>query len=426
MTALSGQDLAFVAFESASRPMHISVVGEFALPPGRECPSLAQLRAAVGEMVAREPRLRRQLVWAGRFRAPRWAEAESVDLEHHVRALGGQAGESLDQRVDSTLAAPLDRDRPLFEIWSAPSDHPSRFRVLLKVHHALVDGVGGGALLQSLLGGERPARPQRRRQGRARAGARARWTWRSVGRLLRFVFQHFRSSPRTPLNGRPGPARRHHHFPVDATTFDTTARELGGTRNDLMLALVSGGLHRWLARTGRGGLDGFRAYCPVDLRGSQAGGDLGNRISTWFVPLPTSEPELAGRVAALRRVTARRKRSRAAESGVLLARCVARLGGWAAAAAMSVAGARRAFNLVVSSVPGPSHALSLLDTPLESIAAPPPLVAGQRVTVCALRYEGQVMISLQETLPDPIEGRALAASLREELEASIAKPTVAP
>ena len=93
---------------------------------------------------------------------------------------------------------------------------------------------------------------------------------------------------------------------------------------------------------------------------------------------------------------------------------------------MSVAGARRAFNLVVSSVPGPSHALSLLDTPLESIAAHPPLVAGQRVTVCALRYEGQVMISLQETLPDPIEGRALAASLREELEASIAKPTVAP
>ena len=127
-TPLSGQDLAFLAWESAKRPMHIAATAEF---EGTEVElrSVEALRAKLRPTVMAEAMLTRRLVRRS-WRTPRWSTPEVVDLEAHVRSLSEQAklGEPLEHTRARVLATPLDANRPLWEIWLEPTDPTAPLR----------------------------------------------------------------------------------------------------------------------------------------------------------------------------------------------------------------------------------------------------------------------------------------------------------
>ena len=394
---MSGQDLSFLAWDSPARPMQIAVRAVFEGTP----PALPALQALFAARVAEEPRLRSRL--AGRS----WQRASDFRIERHVRSAPGRDTASL-------LRARLDPAHPLWEIWLV-ADEPSGFSLLLKIHHVLIDGVAGVALLERLLGG----RPQR-----LRAPAASRRPHQSerigVGATLRFIAAYFRRGDDTVLNGDVNTPLRHRDLVVDAAAFDEAAKRLASTPNDLLLAVVAGAIARWLPGEAPRRL---RAFCPVSLRARGESSDFGNLISPWIVSLPTAESSLESRVRAIEQQTRRMKRLRAERGGEGMARVVARLGGWVAQLGMWIAGRRRAFSVVVTNVPGP-RPIELAGVRLTRLVGYAPLFPGQRLSLALVRYDGRLSLGVTEGFPDSVLGRRFVEALGDELADLVSRAPV--
>lgn len=435
--SLSGQDLAFLAWESEHRPMHIAATLEFDRLDGRPH-SLGALRALLQPGLEAEPMLARRLQRSWLRRA-RWSEPGPIDVEAHVRALSAAARdeESASATRARVLATPLDPSRPLWEIWLDDLGPGHASTVLhVKLHHVLVDGVGAVALLERLLGRKRDPRLAASAARRASSPPRsASQTSRSVGtprrageragarRLLAAVRDQLRAGPRTPLNGAVGPARTFDVFSLDDDAFQRARRALGVGHNDLLLAAVAGGVEQWL---GDESVDGapaeIRAFVPVSLRAAGERGP-GNRIAPWLVPLPLAERDPAARVRRIQAETRRLRRAGAAQGGDGVARWVRRLGPWLARLGMRLAAWRRAYQIVVTNVPGPRRGLALSGGRLSRLAAFPPLFPGQRVCVALVRHGDRVDLSLHTGFEDPARAAALAGALRTAfLELGVAGP----
>ena len=384
---LSGQDLAFLAWESKGRPMHIAARAVFEPAPGEAPPDLAALRAVLAERIAGEPRLRSRLRrrW---LRAPVWEPADDFAIEDHVLEMPLPApGADPSGERDAIVSAPLDRGRPLWQVWLVHEPDGS-FALDLKIHHALIDGVAGVALLQRLLGGRPRALPKAAARSRTeprRKAATPGGLVRVARSLIGFAAEHFHSGERTPLTGAVE-TRRHFVGRSDAAALDQVARAHGGRFNDAVVAVVAGALRRWLAREAlTPSPRGLRAYCPVNLRSARSGGRYGNQISAWFVPLPLDAADAGERLRRVRDTTRTRKRSRNHQGGDAMARVVGRLGGWIARTGMAIAAWRRAYSVVVTNVPGPTGPVELLGARLASLHAFVPLFPGQRLGIAVLR-----------------------------------------
>ncbi|MEM7411417.1 MAG: wax ester/triacylglycerol synthase domain-containing protein [Myxococcota bacterium] len=404
---LSGQDLAFLAFETRRRPMHIAVRASFELPLGVPAPTLSGLRAIFARAVAREPALQRRLLRSW-FRKPRWGDIGPIDVARHIRSLRVDPKHRA-RDVDVCLRAPLDRDLPLWEIWLLDTpERPRTFELLLKVHQVLIDSVGAVALFERLL----ESAPVPTLVGRG-PGPELYPDAESLGSAANLAHDPFRSTDRTALNG--GIAeQRHRRLDVPSASFDRAARRLGGSRNDLLLSVVTGTLQRWFAHSRCSFPMRLRAFCPVSPRPRDSRAGFGNRISPWFVPLPMDEPTLAGRVARVNAATRAFRRKQAEGRGNQMARWVQRLGGWVARLGMAIANYRRDYNLIVTSARGP-RALSLLGAHLRELTAFAPLVPGQRVAVAVVEYEGRLFFGVTEGWKRATRGRRLMESLAEEL-----------
>ena len=131
---------------------------EGALParPGRPPITLARVRAQVASRLGGAPRFRMRLAYpAGGFAGPVWVDAEGFDLRRHVVALGGDdevlARAEFDARADAALSRPLDRSHPLWEIHLAPRLEDGSVGLVMKIHHAMVDGKSALAVALLLL-----------------------------------------------------------------------------------------------------------------------------------------------------------------------------------------------------------------------------------------------------------------------------------
>lgn len=426
-TSLSGQDLAFLAWESAKRPMHIAATAEFEGTEA-EMRSVEVLREKLRPSVVAEPMLTRRLV-RRRWRTPRWSAPESIDLAAHVRSLSerAQPGEALEDTRARVLATPLDAERPLWEIWLEPTDPTAPLRLHFKVHHVVADGIGALSLLERLFASNDPG-PATGRRPRASAtrdanapassdrteAAEDRAPTRNGG-LLRFVREHLTRGTRTPLSGAVGEGRTYHSLSLDAGAFQALRAQQGVSANDALLALVAGGLERWLAaEPGASVPESVRAFCPVSLRapGERTGG---NRIAPWFVPLPIGGATRPERALAIQASTRRLRRQRAERGGDRMARLVRRFGTWLARLGMAIAAWRNAFDLVVTNVPGPRSTVTLSKGRLSKLAAHPPLFPGQRVCIAVVQTDDRWTLALHTGFKDVRCADRLAAALRAEL-----------
>src|SRR4051812_14350164 len=151
---LTPPDASLLPTETAPPHLHGAWRGRFRPAPGRPPITLARVTAQVASRLGGAPRFRMRLAYpAGGFAGPVWVDADGFDLRRHVVALGGDdevlARSEFDARADAALSQPLDRSHPLWEIHLAPRLEDGSVGLVMKIHHAMVDGKS--ALVVALL-----------------------------------------------------------------------------------------------------------------------------------------------------------------------------------------------------------------------------------------------------------------------------------
>ncbi len=390
---------------------------------------------------------------------PVWVDDDGFDIDWHVRqaslpAPGGPA--ELAELVGREMSRKLDRSRPLWEMTVVEGLAGGETAVLPKMHHALVDGVAavdiGTVILDPTPEGLDLAPPdeawQPRRYDRRVHLAKlpieratsalkgARW-WTGIVQPRRFtdpmraagdvkratdllveLARQRPAAPMTPLNEPIGPNRRYalHHVPL--ADLKTAAKASGGTVNDAILAVVAGMLQRYFEQAGAQPDAPPVALVPVSVR--REGEDGGNRISTVLVDLPADVADPAERIRRVHATMTKIKDSAAVRAGALLVEA----SGWApplvsSSLARAMSGVR-AFNLVVSNVPGPQVPFYLNGVRLRHIYPVVPLnPSTQGLNVGVISYDGGVGFGLTAdrdlSPPVAVARDALAAALEETL-----------
>jgi WS/DGAT/MGAT family acyltransferase len=363
---------------------------------------------------------------------PVWVDDTSFDVGWHVRraALPAPGGpEQLAELIGQEFSRRLDRTRPLWELTVVDGMAGGRVALVPKMHHALVDGVAavdvGTVLLDPTpepLDIPPPdeawsPRPYDRSRHLRRLAATPvvrtqKLLWESANRALRATDPRVAASdlmkatelltelartrpqaPMTPLNAGIGPNRRYAMARAPLADLKAIAKAHGATVNDAILALVAGMLRRYLGAAGTTVATPPVALVPVSVR--RPGEEGGNRISTVLVDLPVGEADPIERLRAVHASMQEIKDSAAVRAGALLVGA----GGWAPPLVSSTLaramGGVRAFNLVVSNVPGPQQPFYIAGSRmLEAYPVVPLNPASQGLTVGVLSYDGGVHFGL--------------------------------
>jgi diacylglycerol O-acyltransferase len=460
---LTGLDSSFLHLERGHAHMHVAAAMVLEGTP----PAYDELVAQIVSRLHLVPRYRQRLAFVpfGQGR-PVWVDDPHFNVAFHVRhtALPSPGGEAQLRRLSGRVfSQELDRSRPLWELWLVEGLADDRFALLSKTHHALVDGISGVDIATVLfdtspdpvpagVGGDenewvpRPlptgaqlladalleratvpaeiARGVRRafrgpRQVAMRVGEAA----VGVGALARVI----QSAPPSPLNVRIGPHRRFSWVSGELEGLKEVKNTLGGTVNDVVLAVVAGALGRYLRRRGELS-DGLvlRAMIPVSVRADLERGALGNRVAAMWASLPVGMEDPIERL-----LTISHEMDGVKESGQAVgAQVLTELTGFApptiVAQAARLQARQRMFNLVVTNVPGPQFPLYMLGRRLEAMYPNVPLAAGQALGIAIISYDGHVNFGLNadyDALPDVED---LAGDLRDSIAEMVAAAGASP
>jgi WS/DGAT/MGAT family acyltransferase len=412
---LSPLDLAFWHLESAAHPMHLGALALFDLP---DAIGPQEITALLAERTAAIPRLRMRvrgvLFPVG---GAAWAVDKDFDVRRHVRPVEAPGGELASEAV--TLAGelmerPLERGIPPWEMYVITSPGQRSFAVLVKLHHALADGmraVAIGAGIFDQVAEARRATTTRRRNpvpprswlpGPGMLAGLARERIEELGRALGIGASVMRAS----LDTRDAPAltagssgtRRLATASLDLADVQRIRRASGGTANDVLLAVVAGALRRWMLGRGERLTPGAdpRALIPVSRRRPRSAARTGNKLSGYLLDLPLSEPSAARRLAAVCRGMDRNKAAGPARGAGAVALLADQLPPLAHRFGAPVVGnaARMLFDILVTSVPLPGSSLSLGGSPLRTLYPMAPLARGQSLAVALTTYRDRVHVGL--------------------------------
>ena len=441
-------DSLFLELEDRTAHMHVGAVAIFEgpTPPYRDLLRLIEARL---ESV---PRYRQRVMSVpGRVGRPVWVDEAQFDLEYHLRhtALPAPGGiEELKKLAGRLLSQALDRDKPLWEMWLVEGLGESRFAIVSKTHHAMLDGVSGVDLATVLMDTEPNATPP---------DAPPAWTPRKAppvsALLVESMKEQFKNplrmareafepnseavkvlgqlfsglkpllgvvsmgmAPPSPLNVPIGPHRRFEMLEMSLAEVKEVRAALGGTVNDVILATVSGALRSWLTARGEAPALDLRVLVPVSMRAETARGTFGNQVSAVFCPLPVTE---ANPIERLRKVREAMKGVK--ESGQAVgAHALSRLGDFAPptllAQASRLQAVTRMFNLVVTNVPGPQFPLYLLGKRMLRCYPQVPLAAQQALGIALLSYDGRIGVGLIGDADAARDLEALSAAMRAALD----------
>lgn len=450
---LTAVDASFLHQEGPAAHMHVGAMTIFEGPP----PAYEAFCDHIRGRLHLVPRYRQKLavppLQTGR---PLWVDDPDFNLEYHVRHTALPAPGSEDEL--RTLAARvhsqrLDRDKPLWESWLVEGLDDDRFALIFKTHHALVDGVSGVDLATVLLDltpepGEvahpdEPWTPQRepspvelaaRGLGglirtplslavkAAGAAARPTETARAVREaaegLGEVAWAGLNPAPPTPLNVDIGPHRRLALIRCELAEFKLVKNAFGATVNDVVLAVVTGALRRWLDTRGvrTDGLE-LRALVPVSIRTNEERHQLGNRLAAMRGPLPVYIEDPVARLQAVKLAMDGLKDSKQAVGAEVLTSVQSFAPPTILDQASRLNFSTRLFNLLVTNVPGPQFPLYVLGRRLRDLFPIAFLPKNHALAVAIMSYDGGIDFGLlgdYDAMPDL---DALAA----DVEASLAE-----
>ena len=448
-------DELFLHLEGPDTHMHVGGVAIFDGPP----PDYEEILDMVEARLQLVPRFRQKLAFVplglGR---PVWVDDTHFNLEYHVRhtALPAPGDRVRLNRLSARIMSQqLDRAKPLWEIWFAEGLAGGRFALISKTHHCLVDGVSGADIMSVILDLERepkkvehkPWRPPpeptsdqlfvEALRDRLTSPAEAVRTLQSAvsdpAKLPNRVIESLRavatfvggsfSAPPSSLNQPIGPHRRFETVLADLDEIKEIKNRFSTTVNDVMLAVMTGGLRRLLRARGEN-VDHIelRAMVPVSVRAEADKGALGNQVASVYAALPVRAADPVERLKFVHEEMKDLKSSGQAVGAQVLTT----LGEWApptiVAQASRLVARQRAFNLVITNVPGPQFPLYSLGREMEEVYPVLPLADNTTIGVALLSYNGTIGFGLlgdYDTAPD-------IGVLAEGIEKSIAELAAEP
>jgi WS/DGAT/MGAT family acyltransferase len=428
---LSALDATFLAIEDRCSHMHIGSVGVFEAEPGMGpagALDLEMVHHLVSVVLDGVPRYHQRVETTPIFGHPVWVDDASFNLNYHLRhtRLPHPGDErQLKRLAGRVMSQQLDRGKPLWESWFVEGLEGNRFAVVSKVHHCMVDGIGGVEMTTATLRPEPGPDPRLAEQPRpfvprpvpsARelvsaelfhrlggafgfAGAAARGITQpratasivggTIEGLAESVATAVRPASPTPLNVAIGPHRRFDWTAIDLAAVKAVRARLGGTVNDVVLAVVAGAMRRYL---GARGVDvdrlDFRAMVPVNLRAGYGG--TGNRVASVLVRLPVDEADAGRRFQRVRQEMEAAKHSHQVDA----ARALEDITDWAMTTLIAqtarLASVSQPFNLVVTNVPGPQFPLYFLGARLVAAYPLVPLFHRQALGIALFSYDGRL------------------------------------
>ncbi|MEE2032848.1 WS/DGAT/MGAT family O-acyltransferase [Rhodococcus chondri] len=458
---MTTQDASFYYLETSNTPMHIASLA--ILEPAEGGLDYENLLRLVEQRLAEVPRYRqkvREVAWG--LARPVWVDDRDFDITYHVRRSALPQPGSDDQLHDLVarlISRPLDRTRPLWEMYLVEGLAGGRCALFTKSHSALVDGVqsleigqvlfdstpvprevpeelwmpeqepSGSTLVVGALA-ELVARPGEgiavARNALGDVAATVTETVDVLGRLARTAAQ---SAPDSPLNAHISRSRRYAVVRSELTPYRKLHARYGCTINDVVLAVLAGALRYWLLSRGEPLTEAttVRAMVPVSVYVQDAdsgeGGDAiqvrpQGEVSSFLVDLPVGEPNAVVRlshIAHAGEAYARQRRRVAAQTMI-------KLSGFAPAT-MHAVGTRvatgfsqRMFNLMITNAPGPQHPLYLAGARLLAVYPVSPLLKNQALSIALTSYDGNIYYGLnadRDAMPDV---NVLTSLIHESLE----------
>jgi WS/DGAT/MGAT family acyltransferase len=464
-TRLTTQDASFYFLEAGTTPMHVGSLAVFRVP--RNGFSYDDLLSIVESRLALVPRYRQKVreVALGLAR-PVWVDDRDFDITYHIRRSAlpkPGSNEQLHDLVARLTSRPLDRTRPLWEMYLVEGLTRNRFAIFTKSHSSLVDGDKALEISQVILDATKtpptmaeeiwmpshePSESELVLQAVAEIIARpgegveavrtavndvARTAGGAVRALSKFaavVRTAAQAAPSSPLNTEISRNRRFSVAKTDLEDYRAIRSKFGGNINDVVLAVVSGALRNWLLSRGEpiSAFTTVRALVPMSVYVSGEGPDISDlapsEVSSFLVDLPVGEPNAVVRFSHIAHATeATVRQSRGVTAGTLM-----RLSGFAPAT-LHAMGARvgssfsqRVFNLVVTNAPGPQFPLYVGGARMLEMYPVPPLVRNQALSIGLTSYDGNVYYGLnadRDAMPDvEVITSLLHESLEELLDAA--------
>jgi WS/DGAT/MGAT family acyltransferase len=424
--------------------MHVGWSAVFAVSETGARPTLAALRERVAQRLDRVAWCRWRLEPAPLgLGEPRWVDDEAFDLAAHVQALA-EPDEPLSHASfaalrDELLSAPLDRDRPMWQIFLVPRLEDGRVGLIGKIHHALVDGIAAlqivGLVADDLPTAGSPDVAERPRGPagwaldelahsteqaigaiRAVAGglthpaAGARW----ISRLAQAAREDILpAAPPSGLNVPIGPRRSLVGYHASREPV-RAARAGGGTINDVGLAVVAGALRALGERHGDPLDAPLKAMVPVSMRRANESGP-GNRIAMVAIELPVHLSSAPERLQFVRSRTRRLKDAGRAEGTYALMRAGGLVPAWLRSPVVRQLASPRVFNLTVSQSPAPRDALHMLGCEMQEVYSVVPIADRHALAIGMIRYRRELFFGCYAD-PDALpEIRELPGLLETEM-----------
>ena len=442
MDRLTSLDAEFLHIEDGVSHMHIAGGCVFGGTRPTEDELVGLIAGKLHEIPRYRQRVRAVPLELGR---PVWVDDPHFDIGYHVRrtALPAPGGDAeFDALMGRLMSQPLDRNRPLWETWLVEGLADDRWALIFKIHHCMVDGIAGVRLLEVLLdispltpvAEPQPWSPEPEPGGTALVlnawsglTADAIATTRrltqavvhpsrglatasaTISGLTRFA-GNLVSGPPLSIEGTIGPHRAWAHADAPLADVKAVGHALGGTVNDVVLAVVAGGFRRLLeARGDDPATATVRSLVPVSTRGTDARGVPDNRVSAILYDLPAGLADPVHRLTEVQAGMAERKGSHMAEAG----EAVATIGDLAppmlvgtisrAASRMMRRIPQRTIGTVTTNVPGPQLPLYCLGREMLEYRPFVPIAQGVRVGVAILSYNGRLFFGVTgdgTTAPD--------------------------
>ena len=442
---LSPADAGFLYTEDAVTPMHVG--GVVILEPDGPF-DYSQIVTLIEARLSLMPRYRQKVRFVpGRFARPVWIDDEKFDLTYHVRrsALPRPGTDAqLADLVGRLISRPLDRSRPLWELYVVEGLSGGRIALINKTHHAMVDRMGAvdvGAAILDVSATPRSMPPQvwlpvpapseidlvvdaiadiTTRPAEVVDAVRLatldlRTTVDNVGRSVQSIWQiaqrTVRPAPRSMLNVTPSGARRFEGVSIELERLKTIRGAHGGSINDVILTLIAGALRAFLVSRGEPVSPGttLRAMVPMSVRSPVADGADGGRYSmpveSFLIDLPVAEPNPVVRLHQVSFAMAAHTES----APTVGADSLMELGRFAPATLHSLGArvgsqlGRRMYNLLITNVPGPQIPLYAAGVPVVAMYPVAPLAKGQSLAISVTSYNGRVFFGLtadRNAIPD--------------------------
>ncbi|MDQ3741274.1 MAG: wax ester/triacylglycerol synthase family O-acyltransferase [Actinomycetota bacterium] len=469
MRQLTSLDAQFLALESGSHTGHVGglAILDPSTAPGGSF-SCGDLRSLIEERLPLLPPFRWRLAEVPfGLDYPYWVDDADFDVDYHVReiALASPGSDAqLAAQVARIHSRPLDRARPLWELYLIEGLESGHQALLSKIHHAVIDGMSGAEIMGVLLdlspegrtieapavgdgsgGGNGDGAPGAVEMlGRGLLGV-PRYPLRAlralpravpniadtpfatlpgagtIGRLTGAGERH--SAPKTTFNGRISPHRRFAFGQLALADVKRIKNHYSCTVNDVVMAICASAVRRWLVEHGELPEDPLVTQVPVSVRSEDQLGTYGNRILLMAAPLFTNEPDPVQRLFLIHdAMKGVKERHRAIPAELLqdanhfippavfsrAARLTFRL-------STSRPG-RPNWNLVISNVPGPQFPLYLGGAELQANYPVSVITDGMGLNITVMSYRGHLdfgILADRDQMPDIWK---LIGWLREGLE----------